>query len=108
MPFRPGKSGNRNGRPKGSTVKRDIAVAFQEFLAGKEGGKTRFDAAMRRLYRDDLKTFFAYAYGKPVETQIVQNPDSSNLISPEIIQAAAAVAELLQKKAIAENETNRD
>lgn len=68
MPFR----GTRNtkGRPKGSGKKQGVSAAYQAFLDGVVGGKSRFEIGMERMFNEDLKTFWAYAYGKPIETQV--------------------------------------
>jgi uncharacterized pyridoxamine 5'-phosphate oxidase family protein len=97
MPFKPGQCGNRKGRPKGTTKARSIAEACLEFLAEQELGKPRLRVALQRLYTEDLKTFFAYAYGKPIETQIHQNPDGSNL-SSQPTAAELAGAMIIAKK----------
>lgn len=92
MPFEAGQSGNPNGRPKGSGKKQIISVVFQEFLDGEEAGVSRLQALLQKLYNDDPKTLLAYAYGKPVETQVLQNPDGSNLYA-EVIMAMAQAKE---------------
>jgi len=74
MPFHKGNKFGK-GRPKGTGKRQNVSEAFQGFLAGKQGGKERFTLAMERLFKNDLKTFFAYAYGKPVETMQHQVPD---------------------------------
>jgi len=78
MPFQKGNKFGK-GRPKGTGKRQNVSEAFQGFLASKQGGKVRFDLAMERLFKDDLKTFFAYAYGKPIETQVLTNPDGTAL-----------------------------
>ncbi len=78
MPFQKGNKFGK-GRPKGTGKRQNVSEAFQDFLAGKQSGKVRFDLAMERLFKDDLKTFFAYAYGKPIETQVLNNPDGTAL-----------------------------
>ena len=65
------------GRPKGTGKRQNVAEAFQAYLAGNQRGKERFTLAMERLFKDDLKTFLAYAYGRPTEFQVIQNPASS-------------------------------
>ena len=65
------------GRPKGSGKRQNVAEAFQDFLAGKQRGRERFTLAMERLFKNDLKTFFAYAFGRPTEFQVIQNPASA-------------------------------
>lgn len=105
MPFVKGQSGNPAGRKPGTGKRQQISEVFQAYLEeevsrtikGKPVMTTRLQQALEKLYRRDLKTFFAYAYGKPVETQIVQNPDGSNLIPPEMIEAAKVVARDLDK-----------
>jgi hypothetical protein len=92
MAFQKGKSGNPNGRKPGTGKRQNIAQAFQDYLMEKEKGRLRFRRAMQRLYEEDLKTFFAYAYGKPIETQVLQNPDGSSLIPIEVIEAAHQLA----------------
>ena len=75
------KKGNKfgKGRPQGTGKRQNVSEAFQDFLAGKHGGKERFTLAMERLFKNDLKTFFAYAYGKPIEAQVFNNPDDTAL-----------------------------
>ena len=78
MKFKKGNQASKGkGRPKGTGKRQNVAEAFQDFLAGKQRGKERFTLAMERLFKDDLKTFLAYAFGKPAEIQSIQTPDSS-------------------------------
>lgn len=90
MPFEPGKSGNPSGRPKGTGKKQAVSAVFQEYLEGEVEGQTRLQALLNRLYVDDPKTMLAYAYGKPVETQVVQNPDGSSLYTEVVLAMAQA------------------
>jgi hypothetical protein len=73
------KASKGKGRPRGSGKRQNVSEAFQDFLAGKQGGKERFTLAMERLFKSDLKTFFAYAFGRPTEIQVMQNPDGTAL-----------------------------
>lgn len=83
MPF---KKGNKlgKGRPKGTGKRQNISSAFQDFLDRRKGGRSRFEIAMERLFDEDLKTFLAYAYGKPAEALQPERPDGS-LLSPKIV-----------------------
>ena len=86
MKFTKGNQASKGkGRPKGSGKRQNVAEAFQDFLAGKQRGQERFTLAMERLFKDDLKTFFAYAYGRPTETQVIHNPARSTPPPIEVI-----------------------
>ena len=76
MPFVKGQSGNPAGPKPGSGRKQTISEALRAFLLGKEDGKPRLEKAVQRLYTEDLKTFMAYAYGKPVETNLNLTPET--------------------------------
>jgi hypothetical protein len=76
-----------HGRPPGTGKKQNISRAFQEFLARKEGGKLRFENMMRNLYNEDLRTFLAYAFGKPIETHASLDDEGNAATPPAVIAA---------------------
>lgn len=93
--FEKGESGNPNGRPKGTGKKQSLVLALQDYLDEEENGESRLQSAMKRLYKDDLKTFMAYAYGKPKETVELTGAEGVALFPPEVVAAAHAIAKTL-------------
>lgn len=74
MPFKPGESGNRNGRPKGTPNK--ATRAMKEFLAWLDSDEYR-ESAKRRILQGrapHLETLWHYyAKGKPRDTVKVED-----------------------------------
>src|SRR5262249_37073496 len=82
-PFLPRQSGNPGGRPR----KTEWSQACRAFLAGKlagKTGKTRRDALLARLYKEDPKLLLAYAFGKPVEMHLLGGSDGKPF-SPAVV-----------------------
>ena len=77
MPFQPGRSGNANGRPKGRRNKRTIdGEAYARAIVEDAAVRARILAMAQdgTLSPELVKTFLAYAFGKPVE--VVESGDS--------------------------------
>jgi hypothetical protein len=66
-PFKKGESGNPGGRPRTADLSKAIRAYLESSLRG-NSDKTRLDALIERLYKNDPKTLLAYGFGKPVET----------------------------------------
>ncbi len=82
--FKKGRSGNPGGRPKTA----EFSAKVRDYLARKHGAKTNLETILENLKEHDPKILLYYAFGKPVETQVIQNPDESNLFD-EVVTAMA-------------------
>lgn len=89
-PFQPGQSGNPGGRPRTA----EFNQAVREFLAERTHGKPRLRRVLERLQKHDPKMLLYYAYGKPVESVALANPDGSAVMEPLAVAIAQAVARL--------------
>ena len=81
--WKPGKSGNPGGRPK--TAK--FAEEVREFLAEKQGDKSRLRRVLEDLQKHRPEILLHYAFGKPVDSVEVRS-ENVNFIDPAIIELA--------------------
>jgi hypothetical protein len=88
-PFRKGQSGNPSGRPKSTTVALREAVLEHASRPAK-AGKSKLEVLVERLYEEDPKTYLAYGFGKPIETQ--QVIETEQFIDSEVIAVARELA----------------
>lgn len=82
--FKPGQSGNKKGGSKRARAMAAIGAQMRAFLDKPDPEdkrhRSRHVCSMEWLYKNDLKTFYAYAYGRP----------------PEMIEVAAAEGEPIE------------
>jgi hypothetical protein len=89
--FTPGKSGNPSGR---SPKVADLAKEVREFLREwhpKSKDKTRLLVLLETLAENDPKVLLHYAFGKPIEMQVVNNPDGMAL-GPLTVRVIGGIA----------------
>ena len=73
---------NRKGRPKMKDVREAIQDDYQR----------RGQSSIVRLYKENLPLWFAYGFGKPVETILHGGAEEAPPVKLELIQAAAEAA----------------
>lgn len=98
--WKPGQSGNPGGRPKTKEARAAILKHLHTVLSkGAFAGQERIMEAVDRLYWEDLRTYFAYAYGKPVETHLLASMDveGQGMLAIDVAIAREAAKELLLK-----------
>lgn len=99
MPFVKGKSGNPGGRVRTATVALRHAILEHAGKPdrSKDGrGRARMRVMLDRLYKEDLKTYLAYGWGKPVETvQLQTSAEADTSLNPKVIELAVEVAKAL-------------
>lgn len=86
--FVKGVSGNPAGKAKGVT---NFNTRVRGWLEEMEGDKPRLEKALKNLLRWKPDVLLHYAYGKPAETLIHQNPDGTALRSTVIMALSQAV-----------------
>jgi hypothetical protein len=94
--FMPGKSGNPLGR---SPKVADFAKEVREFLLEwhpKSKDKTWLLVLMEALAESDPKILFYYAFGKPIETQVVVEEQQKQNETEKLDFKKLSVEELLQ------------
>lgn len=94
VPWKPGQSGNPAGKPKTKAIRELIIKHLRETVKdGRFKGQKRAVEAVNRLYREDLRTYFAYAFGKPVETHLLATMDGNqDAVNPLALSIARELA----------------
>ncbi len=69
--FKPGQSGNPSGSSRRQKEAQSLGADVRKFLSKVDhkdpAKRLRIECAIDRLYQEDLRTLFAYGFGKPVE-----------------------------------------
>jgi len=81
-PAKKGEVRNPAGRPKrigfiGELIREHLQQTITD-PKSKFKGHPRIDEAIQKLYEEDKKTYFAYGFGKPIETQVQLTGDEQN------------------------------
>ncbi|MEO5802566.1 MAG: DUF5681 domain-containing protein [Verrucomicrobiota bacterium] len=88
-PFQKGQSGNPGGRPKTKAIRESVLEHFERNKLEAIGG----------LYKEELPLYFAYAFGKPVESIELSRKDGGD-IEVEHASADDLRAELIRRGSI--------
>lgn len=92
--FTKGISGNPGGRPRSSIAAMREAVLEHSAIGA--GQRNNLLKLVKRLYKEDPRTYLAYGFGKPIETHHIV--EGEHIVDPELIAAAREVAKSFREQ----------